>query len=306
MKQDTALILSLIYSSPEGVPLNLLRGDKRPELDRLVKLGFVRSDGKRATILPSFSLSRKGGLNIKNQIVKNSKKQLSELIEKLPKEKEKVDQKKKKNKSKLNTNISKVSSSTYVDEEQLRCSSSQPKSQLADSKREKLAAILHGNMADPSLLRELLPDPEVRQLTRDFEAAYNRNLLRGFKPTATLRSKICFARAALFCRQAGIKQEDFLNLAQDATAGWRKRLNFKVVQPWQFPYVEADAIEKLDGTAKDLPLDLKGAGKALRAEGFTVSDQELPDIISLAKISLHTRVESKYEKEIECIKKLLR
>ena len=181
---------------------------------------------------------------------------------------------------------------------------------ISEGKRQQLSAILNGNLPSHALLREVIPDPELRQAARDFEAVYGRRFRGGIKPTSTAKSKVCFARAALFCRQAGITPEQFLEIADTMSTGWRKRIGVKFVQPWMFPYLEEDVagkIGKLEQTAR-FSVSPAQVSKGLRENGFgSFSNEECQDIISLAKISLHTKVESsKYEKEIEWVKGLLR
>lgn len=185
------------------------------------------------------------------------------------------------------------------------------KKQAKVSERQKqlgdiLTGVSPGTKQGHNIIKEAIPDPELRQMARDFERIYNNRFRRGLKPISTARSKVCFARAALFCQRAEISAERYLETAERASVNWRKRMGVKILQPWMLPYLEEDVADDVGSGVVKNELNAKEVQQLLAENGLgAFKVEECQDILSMAKLGERVLIETKLKREVEWLKKHL-
>ena len=185
------------------------------------------------------------------------------------------------------------------------------KKQAKISERQKqlgdiLNGVSPGSSGGRNIIKDVIPDPELRQMARDFERAYNDKFRKTLKPMSTARSKVCFARAALFCERACITPEQYLDIAEKFSGNWRKRIGVKVVQPWMLPYLEEDVANEVGGGLDKKEMNAKEVQALLAKNGFGERKlEECQDILSMAKLGGRVTVETRLRKEVEWLRNRL-
>lgn len=182
------------------------------------------------------------------------------------------------------------------------------KRQAKISERQKqlgdiLIGVSPGTGQGRNIIKDVIPDPELRQMARDFERIYNNKYRRGLKPISTARSKVCFARAAIFCQKAEIAADRYLEVAEKASVNWRKRMGVKILQPWMLPYLEEDVADDVGSGLAKKELNAKEVQQLLAEFGFGERKiEECQDILSMAKLGGRVLVETRLKKEVEWLK----